>query len=117
MRTEQGASSWGPERQATLVSNGQPWFPWRPMAEFLSNPLASIVFLVALTATLIAVGIYVIGRVPSGAREDDLKSSELLTNFQELHAQGELDDKEFRTIKAMLAARLQQELKETDKTP
>jgi hypothetical protein len=85
------------------------------MAEFLASPLASIIFLLALTATLIAVGIYVIGKVRAGTREEDLKSSELLTHFQELHEQGELDEKEFRKIKAMLAAKLQQELKAAEK--
>ncbi len=83
--------------------------------EFLSSPAASILFLLAMTATLLAVGVYVIGRVRGGLREREPKSSELLTNFQQLHAQGELDDEEFRTIKAMLTAKLQQELNETDK--
>jgi hypothetical protein len=32
-----------------------------------------------------------------------------------LHEQGELNDKEFRKIKAMLAAKLQQELKAAEK--
>jgi uncharacterized membrane protein len=108
--------SWGLERQVALGKKTQALGPRRLMAEFLSTPLASIVFLLALTATLIAIGIYVISKVRAGAREDDLKSSELLTNFQELHEQGELDDKEFRKIKSMLAARLQQELKQNDKT-
>jgi hypothetical protein len=93
--------------------------PWRPMTElveFLSSPAASILFLVSVTATLVVVGVYVIGKVRGGLREREPKSSELLTNFQELHAQGELDDEEFRTIKAMLSAKLQQELNEADKT-
>jgi len=85
------------------------------MAEFLSSPLASIVFLLALTATLIALGVYVIGKVRAGMRQSEPQSSEWLTNFKEMHAQGELDDEEFRTIKSMLAARLQQELNNTDK--
>jgi uncharacterized membrane protein len=85
------------------------------IAEFLSSPVASILLLLALTATLFAVGVYVIGKVRAGVREREPKSSELLTNFQEMHAQGELDDEEFRTIKAMLAAKLQQELNDTDK--
>lgn len=83
-------------------------------AEFLSSPVASIVFLLALTATLLAVGVYVIGKFRSGLREREPKASEWLTNFQEMHTQGELDDEEFRTIKAMLAAKLQQELNKTD---
>jgi len=91
------------------------WLPMTEFAEFLSSPVASIVFLLALTATLLAVGAYVIGKVRAGFRQREPKSSEWLTNFQEMHAQGELNDEEFHTIKAMLAAKLQQELNETDK--
>ncbi len=85
-------------------------------AEFLSSPVASIVFLLALSATLVAVGVYVIGKFRAGIRDREPQSSEWLTNFQEMHDQGELNEEEFRTIKAMLAARLQQELNDTDET-
>jgi uncharacterized membrane protein len=86
------------------------------MAEFLGSPLATIVVLVAMTAALIAGGIYVIGRVRAGINRKEPLASELLTNFKELHAKGELNDEEYRTIKAMLAERLQQELNKTDET-
>jgi hypothetical protein len=39
-----------------------------------------------------------------------------MTNFRELHAQGELSDEEYRTIKAVLAERFEQELNSTDET-
>jgi len=84
------------------------------MAEFLGSPHATIVFLLALTATLIAGGIYVIGRVRAGINAKEPPANELLTKFKELHAQGELSDEEYRTIKAMLAERLQRELNSTD---
>lgn len=85
------------------------------MAEFLSSPMASVVMLAALTAALVACGIYVIGKVRGGLVQKEPPSSEMLTNFQELHDQGELSDEEYRTIKAMLADRFQQELNSTDK--
>jgi hypothetical protein len=84
------------------------------MAEFLGSPQATIVFLLALTATLIAGGIYVIGRVRAGINAKEPPANEWLTKFKELHAQGELSDEEYRTIKAMLAERLQRELNITD---
>jgi len=86
------------------------------MAEFLGSPLASVVFLVALLAVLVSGGIYVIGRVRAGINAKEPPASEWLTKFKELHAQGELSDQEYRTIKAMLAERLQQELNSTDET-
>ena len=72
-----------------------------------------LVLLIASTAALVAVGVYVVGRVRAGLREDAVGSSDLITNFRELHAQGELSDEEYRTIKAMLSARLQEEIKDS----
>jgi hypothetical protein len=89
------------------------WLALR-MAEFLGSPHATIVFLLALTATLIAGGIYVIGRVRAGINAKEPPANEWLTKFKELHAKGELSDEEYRTIKAMLAERLQRELNSTD---
>jgi uncharacterized membrane protein len=86
------------------------------MAEFLSSPLAAVVFLVALTATLVAVGVYVIGRVRSEMHRVEPGVSEWMTKFRDLHAKGELSDEEFRTIKALLSDRLQHELSDTDKS-
>ncbi len=84
------------------------------MAEFMGSPLALVVFLLALTAALVAVGVYVIGKVRAGLKREELDSSAWLTKFKELHAQGELSDEEFQIIKAMLAKRLQHELNDTD---
>ncbi len=84
------------------------------MAEFLNGPLAEVVILLALAAMLVAVGIYVIARVRAGMHLKGPPASEWLTNFEELHAQGELSDEEYRTIKALLAERFQQEINGTD---
>jgi len=72
-----------------------------------------VVLLIAATAALVAVGVYVVGKVRAGLREDDVPTSHLLTNFRELRARGELSDEEYRTIKAMLSARLQEEIKDS----
>jgi uncharacterized membrane protein len=85
------------------------------MAEFLASPLANLVFLAALTATLIACGVYVIGRVRAGINRKEPPASEWMTKFKDLHSRGELSDEEYRTIKAMLTDHLRQELKSTDK--
>ena len=83
------------------------------MANSWSDSFVSLVLLAAATATLIAVGIYVIGRVRQQSRDEEPQASQLITKFQELHAKGELSDQEYRTIKAVLTERLQNELKET----
>ena len=74
-----------------------------------------LVLLVAALGVLIAIGLYVVGKVRALVRGKEGSTSDLLTNFRELHSKGELDDEEFRTIKSMLADRLQQELKDTGK--
>jgi uncharacterized membrane protein len=86
------------------------------MADFLGSPQATIVFLVAVSAAAIAGGVYVIGRVRRGLDPPESPSSEWLTKFKELHAEGELSDEEYRTIKSVLAERLQRELNSTDPT-
>ena len=83
------------------------------MADFLQTPFASIVLLLAFTAVLVVVGIYIIAKVRADARDDTTPTSESLTYFQNLHAQGGLSDEEYRTIKAKLAVRLQDELNST----
>jgi hypothetical protein len=85
------------------------------MAEFLASPLANVILLLAVTAASVAVGVYVIGRVRAALGDREVPSSELPTKFEDLHSQGELSDEEYRTIKAMLAARLERELNSTDK--
>jgi hypothetical protein len=85
------------------------------MVEFLSSPLAQVVFLLALTATLVAIGVYVISKVRADVKHTEPGASQLLTRFKDLHAQGQLSDEEFKTIKSQLAERLQHELSDTDK--
>jgi hypothetical protein len=85
------------------------------MWDFLRSSTAQLTLGVAVVAILAAIGIYVVGRVKSSFREDGTTTNELLTNFRELHSQGELSDGEYRTIKATLSARLQEELKDSGK--
>jgi len=86
------------------------------MAKFLDGPGPLAVILLALVAVAIAVAIYAIGKVRERVLKKGEAASEMLTNFQQLHSQGELDDEEYRTIKAMLADRLQKELKDSNES-
>ena len=83
------------------------------MLDFLRGPIASTVLLMALTAALVVIGFYVIGKVRPGRTRQEPDASDWITNFREMHAKGELSDAEYRTIKAMLAERFQKELKDT----
>ncbi|HEX4128423.1 MAG TPA: SHOCT domain-containing protein [Pirellulales bacterium] len=57
-------------------------------------------------------GYYVVGKLRSRLHESGPSASDFMTNFRELHARGELSDEEFRTIKAKLAAKLQEQVKQ-----
>lgn len=83
------------------------------MFDFLSSPVAQVVLVLAAFAALLAVGVYLVGKVRPTGTPAALSASELLANFRELYEQGELTDAEFRTIKSKLQDRLQQELKDS----
>lgn len=83
------------------------------MLEFLQTAAAQLIVVVAVGAALVVAGLYVIGRYRRMLREKPPSANDLLANFRELHAKGELSDEEFRTIKSMLADRLLQELNDS----
>ncbi|HEV3003461.1 MAG TPA: hypothetical protein VGX78_03325 [Pirellulales bacterium] len=81
------------------------------MTEILQSPEARLVLWLTVVAILILLGIYAVSKVRESSDEKGSDPHELLSNFRELHSQGELSDDEYRTIKTMLAARVRQELK------
>jgi len=82
------------------------------MPNFLQTTAAQVVIWLAVCAALVAVGFYVVVKVRQSLTEREFGAHDLMTNFRELHSRGELSDDEYRTIKATLAARLQQEVKD-----
>lgn len=85
-----------------------------PVKEFLLSTPAQIVIWTTVLMVLMTVGWYVVGRFRDNADDDRLTANELLTNFEDLHHRGDIDDAEYRTIKTVLGTKLQEELKETD---
>jgi hypothetical protein len=83
------------------------------MFDFLSTPTAQIILGLAGIAVVVAIGVYVIARVRAEWIESKPETSELITNFRQLRDSGELSDKEYRTIKGMLADKLSRELKDS----
>jgi uncharacterized membrane protein len=86
------------------------------MAGWLESSTAQLIFWTALLAVLVAAGAYVVTRLRGSAGENQAAAGDLLSNFREMHSQGELSDEEFRTIKTLLADKLQRETNNTDKT-
>jgi len=87
------------------------------MAEFLQQPLVQIVLWLAALAALLAVGVYLVGRVRGMMLKSHTTSSDLMTDFREIYSQGDLSDEEYRRIKGTLAERLQSEVKDGGKQP
>lgn len=85
------------------------------MSAFLAHPLVRAGLLFLAIAVLAAVGALIVSRFRDRADEDQPAASELLTNFRELHEEGELSEQEFRKIKTLLAEKLQQELNDNGK--
>jgi uncharacterized membrane protein len=70
----------------------------------------------AALAALIAVGFFILRKTRPSPENKELTTSQMLSNFRELHTAGQLSDAEYRTIKTALSAQLNDELKETGET-
>lgn len=81
------------------------------MWSILQTPEARYVLMAAVLFIVLAIGLYLIRKVRPGAAQQFSGTSELITNFRELYAQGKLSEEEYRTIKAKLAGGLEEELR------
>jgi uncharacterized membrane protein len=84
------------------------------MEQLFTSGFGQLAVGLAIMATLVGVAAYVVKKIHPKSAQQERTTSELLTNFRELHARGELSEAEFRTIKTTLAAKLQAELKGND---
>ena len=84
------------------------------MQEFLSTPTAKVVLWVAVLLTILAVAYYLLRRYRDRIGGDRQSASDWLTNFREMHHEGDIDEAEFRTIKTVLGQKLQEEIRDTE---
>ena len=82
------------------------------MPNFLASPNAQLIVYATGLLMLLAIGYYIVLKVREGFSENGPGASDLMSSFRESYSQGELSEEEYRTIKATLATRLRQELKE-----
>ena len=83
------------------------------MWEFLGTPSVQAVIWTTILLMLLVVAYYIVQRFRDNTGKDTPKSSEYLTNFREMHQEGDISEKEFRTIKTVLGVKLQDELKDS----
>ncbi len=84
------------------------------MQEFLSTTTAKAVLWVAVLMVMLAVGYFLVRRYRDHADDDRQTASDLLTNFREMHHEGDISETEFRTIKTVLGRKLQEEVKDNE---
>lgn len=83
------------------------------MFDYLQSPLAQTMLWVGVLVALISVAFYGVRKLRERIGEDQGSASEMLSNFREMHQQGGLSDKEFRTIKTALGTKLQGKSKDS----
>ena len=88
--------------------------PRPDMQEILTTTTARAVLWVAVLMVVMAVGYYLVRRYRDRSDDDRQTASDLLTNFREMHHEGDISETEFRTIKTVLGEKLHEELKEPD---
>ena len=79
--------------------------------QFAGDGPGVLILWIAVGASLCTVGYYLIGKLREKLRETGPTASDFVTNFRELRERGELTDEEYRTIKAMLASRIKEQVK------
>ena len=84
------------------------------MQEFLTTPTAKAVLWVGVLLVVMTVGYYMVRRFRDRKDDDRQTASDLLTNFREMHHEGDISETEFRTIKTVLGQKLQEELEDPE---
>jgi uncharacterized membrane protein len=82
----------------------------------VTEQLLKAAVLFAAIFVMTAIGIAVVRRFRDRSANDRPQSSEMMSKFRELHAEGGLSDEEFRTIKTKLASELKAELNDNCST-
>ena len=87
---------------------------WLNMVVLLEGPWYLAIILFTAVVALIAIGAYAVSKWRDAIDDDTNSTSELLTNFREMHSRGDLTAEEFRTIKARLSYEMKEEIKKSD---
>lgn len=84
------------------------------MRDFLLTTHAQAVIWSTVLLIVIVTAVFIVGRLRDRMDDDRLEANELLTNFRDLHLQGDIEDSEFRDIKSVLGTQLKGELNDRD---
>lgn len=82
------------------------------MWEFLATPPAKAIISGAVLAALLVVGYYIVRSFRDRIDDNEQPLDKVLTNFREMHHEGEISDGEFRDIKTLMGAQLQSQIED-----
>ena len=80
------------------------------MVEFLQSTPAQLVIGLTALAVLTVTGAFIVQKFRDRNDNDRLDANQLLTNFRDLHDEGDISETEFRNIRTVLGDQLSQEL-------
>ena len=88
---------------------------WELLAELTEREaLVRIALLFAAIAALTGLGALIVSKFRGSTKDEERPASQMLSNFRNLHEQGELSETEFRNIKTLLSDKIQEELKDSE---
>ena len=82
------------------------------MKQITPETFTSLVYWSAVLFGLIAIAMIALGKLRGNAQQSENSAGQLLSNLQDLRQEGDISDAEYRTIKAVLGAKLQQRVKD-----
>ena len=85
------------------------------MNQLSADTLIQLVLWLGVLMGLIVLAVVVVQTLRGRAAKDQPSESEMLTKFQEMRREGDIDEAEYRTIKAVLGEKLHQSAKGKDK--
>ncbi|MBN1851739.1 MAG: hypothetical protein JW829_03415 [Pirellulales bacterium] len=88
---------------------------WWPIGDIPISLVVKSLLGLACILLLVSAGILVIRWARTQTKDGIVTSTEILTQFRELHANGRLSDDEFQSIRSQLISQLQSEMKKDDK--
>ena len=83
------------------------------MNQLSADTLIQLVMWIGVLMGLIVLATVVVQTLRGRTAKGQPSESDLLTKFQEMRREGDIDETEYRTIKSMLVERLQTELKDS----
>ena len=87
------------------------------MKQLSPETFAQLAIWLAVLFGLIAVAVILLAKLRGNAQQSEDSTGQLLSNLQDLHQEGDISDAEYRTIKSVLGAKLQQRVKDDPKKP